>query len=176
MAGEVSYASKPWLKSYDKGIPEKIQYEEICMPDILDRSAAKFPDRMALNFQGYIVNYKQLKDMVDRFAAWLAGVGVKKGDAVAIILPNMIPCVVAYYAIHRLGGIVVLNNPTYSDRELEHQLNDSGSKVMVTIDLLANRMIDLRPKTKVKQIVVTSIGDCCSRLSGRKRGFCRQLL
>jgi long-chain acyl-CoA synthetase len=159
MAGEVSYASKPWLKSYDKGVPEKIQYEEICMPDILDRSAAKFPDRMALNFQGYIMNYKQLKDMVDRFAAWLAGVGVKKGDAVAIILPNMIPCVVAYYAIHRLGGIVVLNNPTYSDRELEHQLNDSGSKVMVTIDLLANRMIDLRPKTKVKQIVVTSIGD-----------------
>ncbi len=159
MAGEVSYASKPWLKSYDKGVPEKIQYEEICMPDILDRSAAKFPDRMALNFQGYIMTYKALKDMVDRFATCLAGMGIKKGDAVAIILPNMIPCVVAYYAIHRLGAIVVLNNPTYSDRELEHQLNDSGSKVMITIDLLANRMIDLRPKTKVKQIIITSIGD-----------------
>jgi long-chain acyl-CoA synthetase len=159
MAGDVSYASKPWLKSYDKGVPEKIQYEEICMPDILDRSATKNSDRMALNFQGYIMSYKALKDMVDRFASWLAGMGIKKGDAVAIILPNMIPCVVAYYAIHRLGGIVVLNNPTYSDRELEHQLNDSGSKIMITIDLLANRMIDLRPKTKVKQIIVTSIGD-----------------
>ncbi|PKN05984.1 MAG: long-chain fatty acid--CoA ligase, partial [Deltaproteobacteria bacterium HGW-Deltaproteobacteria-7] len=142
MAGEVSYASKPWLKSYDKGVPEKIQYEEICMPDILDRSAAKYPDRMALNFQGYTMNYKALKDMVDRFATYLAGIGIKKGDAVAIILPNMIPCVVAYYATHRLGAIVVLNNPTYSDRELEHQLNDSGSKVLITIDLLANRMID----------------------------------
>jgi len=95
MAGEVSYASKPWLKSYDKGVPEKIQYEQICMPDILDRSAAQNPDRMALNFQGYTMNYKQLKEMVDRFAAWLAGAGIKKGDAVAIILPNMIPTVVA---------------------------------------------------------------------------------
>jgi long-chain acyl-CoA synthetase len=158
MAGEV-YASKPWLKSYDKGIPEKIQYEEICMPDILDRSAAKYPDRMALNFQGYTMTYKELKDMVDRFATYLAGAGIKKGDAVAIILPNVIPCVVAYYAIHRLGAIVVLNNPLYSDRELEHQLNDSGSKLIVTVDLLANRMIDLRPKTQVKQIILTSIGD-----------------
>jgi len=141
MAGEVSYASKPWLKSYDKGVPEKIQYEEICMPDILDRSAAQNPDRMALNFQGYTMTYKELKDMVDRFAAYLAGVGVKKGDAVAIILPNMIPTVVAYYAIQKLGGIVVLNNPTYSDRELEHQLNDSGAKIMIIIDLLANRIM-----------------------------------
>ncbi|KAF0159993.1 MAG: long-chain acyl-CoA synthetase [Syntrophaceae bacterium] len=159
MAGEVSYASKPWLKSYDKGVPEKIKYEEICMPDILDRSAAKFPDRMALNFQGYTMTYKSLKDMVDRFATCLAGMGVKKGDAVAIILPNMIPCVVAYYATLRLGAVVVLNNPTYSDRELEHQLKDSGSKILITIDLLGNRMIDLRPKTKVKQIIYTSIGD-----------------
>ncbi|MBP1711639.1 MAG: long-chain-fatty-acid--CoA ligase, partial [Deltaproteobacteria bacterium] len=158
MAGEV-YASKPWLKSYDKGVPEKIQYEEICMPDILDRSAAKYPDRMALNFQGFTLNYKELKDMVDRFATYLAGAGIKKGDAVAIILPNVIPCVAAYYAIHRLGAIVVLNNPLYSDRELEHQLNDSGSKIIITVDLLANRMIDLRPKTQVKQIILTSIGD-----------------
>ena len=159
MAGEVSYASKPWLKSYDKGVPEKIQYEEICMPDILDRSAAKYPDRMALNFQGYIMSYKALKEMVDRFATYMSGIGIKKGDSVAIILPNMIPCVVAYYAAHRLGAIVVLNNPTYSDRELEHQLNDSNSKILITIDLLGNRMIDLRPKTKVQQIIITSIGD-----------------
>ncbi len=159
MAGEVTYASKPWLKSYDKGVPEKIPYEDICMPDILERSAARYPDRMALNFQGYILNYKGLKDMVDRFASWLAAKGIKKGDAVAIILPNMIQCVVAYYATLKLGGIVVMNNPTYSDRELEHQLNDSGSKIMITVDLLANRMIDLRPKTKVKEIVISSIGD-----------------
>ncbi len=159
MAEELTYASKPWLKSYDKGVPEKIKYEEICMPDILERSAARVPDTMALNFQGYNLSYKGLKDMVDRFAACLTDYGIKKGDSVAIILPNMIPCVVAYYAVLKIGAIVVLNNPTYSDRELEHQLNDSNSKVLITIDLLANRMIDLRPKTKVKQIIYTSLGD-----------------
>jgi len=159
MAGEVSYASKPWLKSYDKGVSAKINYEEICMPDILERSAAKNANSMALNFQGFTVSYKTLKEMVDRFATCLTDFGIKKGDSVAIILPNMIPCVVAYYATLKLGAIVVLNNPTYTDRELEHQLKDSGSKILITIDLLANRMIDLRPKTVVKQIIYTTLGD-----------------
>ena len=159
MAGELSYASKPWLKSYDKGVPEKINYEEICMPAILERSAAKNANRMALNFQGYNVSYTELKEMVDRFATCLTDFGIKKGDSVAILLPNMIPCVVAYYAILKLGAIVVLNNPTYTDRELEHQFKDSGSKILITLDLLGNRMIDLRPKTSVKQIIYTTLGD-----------------
>lgn len=159
MAGEIDYLSKPWLKSYEQGVPEKIQYEEICMPDILDRSAAKYPDRPALIFQGFQLSYRGLKDMVDRFATCLAEFGVRQGDAVAIVLPNTIPCVAAYFAILKLGAITVMNNPLYSDRELEHQFNDSGSKVIVTLDLLANRMINLRPKTRAKQIVYTSIGD-----------------
>ena len=159
MAEESIYLKKPWLKSYEKGVPERISYEEICMPDILDRTAKQFPDKPALIFQGYTMTYRQLKDMVDRFATCLTDFGVKQGDAVAILLPNLIPCVVAYFAILRLGAITVMNNPLYSDRELEHQFNDSVSKVLVTLDLLGNRMIDLRPKTKIKQIVYTSIGD-----------------
>ncbi len=159
MAGETNYASKPWLKSYEKGVPEKINYEEICMPDIMERTAAKLPTNNALIFMGYKVNFAQLKDMVDRFATCLTDFGVKKGDAVSLLLPNVIPCVVAYYAILRIGAINVMNNPLYSDRELEHQFNDSESKVLITLDLLGNRMIDLRPKTKIKQIVITSIGD-----------------
>jgi long-chain acyl-CoA synthetase len=67
--------------------------------------------------------------------------------------------VAAYYAIMRVGAIAVMNNPLYSDRELEHQFNDSGSRVLITVDLLGNRMIDLRPKTGIEQIVITSIGD-----------------
>ena len=153
------YFKKPWLKSYEPGVPAAIDYEEIAMPDILDRTAAKWPDKAALIFQGYSVTYRQMKDMVDRFAACLTDFGVKQGEAVAILLPNMIPQVIAYYATLRIGAVTVLNNPLYSDRELEHQFNDSGSKVLVTLDLLGNRMIDLRPRTKVKQIVYTSIGD-----------------
>jgi long-chain acyl-CoA synthetase len=159
MAGEMKYSDKPWLKSYEKGVPETIQYEEICMPDILERAAKKFPGNTALVFQGYQLNYTQFKDMVDRFATCLTDFGIKQGDAVAIHLPNVIPCVVAYFAILKVGAITVMNNPLYTDRELEHQFNDSGSKVLITLDLLGNRMIDLRSKTKIKQIVYTSIGD-----------------
>lgn len=159
MAQEGVYSAKPWLKSYDRGVPEHIDYEEICMPDILERTACRFPERMALNFQGYALTYAKLKEMVDRFAACLADFGIGKGDSVAIILPNMIPCVAAYFAIQKLGAIVVMNNPLYSDRELEHQFNDSGSKALIAIDLITNRMIDLRPRTKIRHIIYTSIGD-----------------
>jgi long-chain acyl-CoA synthetase len=156
---EIIYQDKPWLAHYEKGVPEKIDYEKACLPEFLERSANTFPDKMALLFQGYAVSYRELNHMVNRFAGALSGFGVKQGDSVAILLPNVIPCVVAYYAILKIGGIAVMNNPLYSDRELEHQFNDSGSKLLITLDLLANRMIDLRPKTKIKQIIYTSIGD-----------------
>ncbi|MCJ8502825.1 long-chain-fatty-acid--CoA ligase [Desulfatitalea alkaliphila] len=159
MTQAVRYEDKPWLKHYQKGVPEFVDFEDKCLPDFLDRSVSRFPDKTALIFEGYKINYTELKDMVDRFATCLHRFGVRKGDAVAILLPNMIPCVAAFYAIHRIGAIAVMNNPLYSDRELEHQFNDSGSKVLITIDLLAARMVALRPKTKIKQIVYTSIGD-----------------
>jgi long-chain acyl-CoA synthetase len=156
---ETKYQEKLWLKSYEKGVPEFIKYEEICLPDILDRMAKQLADKPALLFQGTTVSFGQLGEMVDRFAACLADFGVKKGDAVALLLPNGIPCVVAYYAILKIGAITVMNNPLYSDPELEHQFNDSGAKVLITLDVLAKRMIALRPKTKIKQIVHTCIGD-----------------
>jgi len=156
---ESPYLKKPWLKHYEKGVPEFVRYEEICLPDILERTVRDFPDRTALIFEGYKLSFRQMKDMVDRFAGCLVSFGVKQGDAVAIILPNMIQCVVAYYAVMKVGAVAVMNNPLYSDRELEYQFNDSGAKVLIAIDLLGNRMIDLRPKTKIRQIVMTSIGD-----------------
>lgn len=159
MTKEIRYQDKPWLASYEKGTPEKIEYEEKCLPEYLERTVSEFPDKMALLFQGYKITYRELNDMVNRFATCLNDFGIKKGDSVAILLPNLIPCVVCYYAILKIGAIAVMNNPLYSDRELEHQFNDSNSKMLITLDLLGNRMIDLRPKTKIKQIIYTSIGD-----------------
>ena len=156
---ETRYMDKPWLKSYEPGVPEFVKYEEVCMPDFLERTAQEFPDKPALIFQGTTVTFGELKEMVDRFAACLADFGVKPKEAVAILLPNIIPCVVAYYAILKIGAITVMNNPLYSDPELEHQFNDSGAKVLITLDVLGNRMIDLRPRTKIRQIVTTCIGD-----------------
>jgi long-chain acyl-CoA synthetase len=136
-----------------------MDFKEIFMTEYLRRSVQNFPDKAALIFQGYVATYKELQDMVDRFAACLKSFGIQKGDSVAILLPNTIQCVVSYYATIKLGGIVVMNNPLYADPELEHQFNDSGAKVLITLDLMANRMIDLRPKTNITQIVYTSLAD-----------------
>lgn len=159
MTAQIRYGDKPWLKSYEEGVPEKADFENICLPDILERSVSEFPDRMALSFQGYSITYRQLKDMVDRMATALADMGIGQGDRVAILLPNLIPCVAVYFAILKIGGVAVMNNPLYSDRELDHQFNDSESKILITLDLLGNRMIDLRPKTSIREIIITSIGD-----------------
>lgn len=150
---------EPWLNHYDPGVPKDVDFEKATMMDYLDRWAMKRPDEEALVFQGYKMSFNDFKENVDRLATALSHFGVKKGDRVAILLPNTIPCVIGYFAIHRIGGIVVMNNPLYSDRELEYQFNDSGAKVLITLDLLCKRMIDLRPKTDIQQIIYTSIGD-----------------
>ncbi len=155
----VTYSDKPWVQHYEKGVPDTIQFEDACLPTFLERSAINFQDHTALIFQGFKVSYRELNDMVNRFSSCLKSFGIQQGDSVAILLPNCIPCVVGYYAIMKIGAIAVMNNPLYSDRELLHQFNDSGSRLLLTIDLLGNRMIDLRPRTGIEHIVYTSIGD-----------------
>ncbi|MGD8268516.1 MAG: long-chain fatty acid--CoA ligase [Desulfobacterales bacterium] len=159
MSPSSTYDDKPWLTSYEDGVPAAVDYEDLCLPAFLERSAAEFPETMALLFQGYQVNFRELHEMVNRCAAGLHAMGIRKGDSVAILLPNVIPCVVAYYAILKIGARVVMNNPLYSDRELEHQFNDSGAVLLITLDLLVKRMVALRPQTKIQNIIYTSIGD-----------------
>jgi long-chain acyl-CoA synthetase len=149
----------PWLSHYEPGVPATLDYDETCLPAFLEQTAARYPERMALVFQGYKVTFRQLNEMVDRFAAGLHAFGIGRGDSVAILLPNTIPCVAAYFGILKLGAVAVMNNPLYSDRELEHQFNDSGAKLLITLDLLANRMVALRAKTGIKEIIYTTLGD-----------------
>ena len=146
----MDYSRKPWLNSYEKRVPDEISFDQKLLPDFLEMNAKRFPEQNALFFEGFRVTYKELLSMVQKFSAHLQSLGIKKGDSVAILLPNLISCVVSYYSIIKIGGIAILNNPLYSDRELEHQFNDSGAKILITIDLLANRMIDLRPRTRIK--------------------------
>ena len=148
-----------WHKSYVSGVPKSVVFEEITMPEVLTRTAEKFPKRTALLFLGKEISYASLERLVNRFANALIKLGVKRGDKVALLLPNIPQIVIAYYGIWRMGAIPIPNNPLYTDRELEHQLNDSGSTVLVTLDLLAPRMLALRPKTKVKQIITCHIND-----------------
>ncbi len=159
MSEQSIYSKKIWQKSYETGIKGNLEFQDILLPAYLEESVKNFPDHPALIFQGYTITFTEFNEMVAKFAAALKGFGIKKGDSVAILLPNVIPCAVAYYATLKIGGIVVLNNPLYSDRELEHQFTDSNSIFLITLDLLANRMVKLREKTKIQTIVYTSIGD-----------------
>ncbi|HOP64221.1 MAG TPA: long-chain fatty acid--CoA ligase [Spirochaetota bacterium] len=159
MSTDVTYKDRPWIKHYAPGVPANLQYKEICIPQMLKDTVQIYPDKTALVCQDFHVAYKELDVMVDRFAAVLSGFGIKKGDKVAVLLPNCIQIVVAYYAILSLGAVAVMNNPLYSDRELEHQFNDSGSKLLIVLDVLCERMIALREKTGIKQIIYTSMSD-----------------
>lgn len=159
LSNQSEYSKKIWIKSYEQGVKTSVEYKDILVSQYLEESAKNFPDNPALIFQGFTLSFRELNEMVARFSAALKGFGIKKGDSVAILLPNVIPCVVAYYATLKIGAIVVLNNPLYSDRELEHQFTDSNSTFLITLDLLAKRMVSLREKTNIKTIVYASIGD-----------------
>ena len=148
-----------WHKSYTPGVPKSVSYEDITMPEILSRTAKKFPNRIALLFMGKKIKYRELDRLAHQFANALINMGVKKGDRVSLLLPNIPQIVIAYYGVWRAGAVPVPNNPLYTDRELAHQFNDSGSTVLVTLDILAPRMLKLRPKTKIKQIISCHIND-----------------
>lgn len=150
---------KPWYKSYAKGIPRQVEYERTPMPLALARTARELPDKTALVFIDSKISYRQLDDMANRFANALIDRGVKPGDKVAMLMPNMPQLVAAVYGAWRAGAVVVMNNPLYTDVELEYQFNNSESTFLVAIDLICPRMIALRPKTKIKNLVVAHIRD-----------------
>ena len=118
MAAEIKYENKPWLAHYERSVPATIEYEQITLPEYLENSAHRHPDRTALICEGFKISYRQLNAMTDRLGACLRALDVSRGDRVAILLPNVIPCVVSYYAILKLGAIAVMCNPQHTDREL----------------------------------------------------------
>jgi long-chain acyl-CoA synthetase len=156
---KVDAGKYPWLKHYAKGVPHTVTYEDVTLPDAFRRTVKQFPNNPALTYMGKVITYKELGELVDRFATALAELGVKKGTKVATLLPNIPQMVIAYYGAMTLGATLVLNNPLYTDNELQHQLNDSGSQYLVSLDLLTPRMINLRPKTKIKTIIYCHIND-----------------
>jgi len=148
-----------WHKAYAPQVPPSVDYEEITLPAALERTAGNFPDTTALIMMGKRITYKELDDLVNCFATALADLGIQKGDKVALLLPNMPQVVVAAYAVFRLGAAVVMNNPLYTESELEYQLNDSDSKMAICLDLLVPRIQKLKEKTGIETIIACHIKD-----------------
>lgn len=146
-----------WHKSYPPGIRTSIDYKKITCSGALTRSAEEFPDNVALDFMGKKFTFREFDGLVNRFARALRDLGVKEGDRVALILPNIPQTFFANLAIMRIGAVAVQNNPLYSERELEHQFNNSESKIAITLTLLLPRILTVMPKTDVKKVIVCHI-------------------
>ncbi len=131
-----SISSRPWLQHYPDGVPATINYREAPLYSILEDAAAAHSDLPALRFYATRLNYGQLWAQAQRFAGALAELGVKKGDRVALMMPNCPQYVIAYYGTLRAGAVVAQINPLYTPRELEHLLRDSGAETIVVADVL----------------------------------------
>lgn len=137
-----------------------MDFEEKTPLDYFDQSVAEWGDRPALTLKGKTLSYVELKDQVDRLATALAALGVTKDSRVALWMPNLPPMVIGFFATLRLGAQVVNTNPLYVEREIEHQFNDAGVKVVVTLDFLWDgRLKGILERTGVEHVVVTSIPD-----------------
>ncbi len=148
---------RPWLKQYDKGVPFTIEYPPVTLFYILEDAARKHPETPCTIFKGAKITYKEMNEITDRLAAGLVDLGVKKGDRVGIFMPNTPQFVMAYFAILKVGAVVVATNPLYSAREIEHQLNDSGVEVMLVMSNFYNLVKQVQPKTKLRTVVVTNL-------------------
>ena len=148
---------KIWLKHYEEGVPHEIHIPETTFYDVLVKNAQELGDKPALSFYGKELNYAQLLASVDRFAAALHHLGVKKGTRVAIMLPNIPQYLIVHYAILKLGGIVSPTNPLYVEREIKHMMNDSEAEIIIALDILVKRIKNVWDETELKKIIVTEI-------------------
>jgi len=146
--------NRPWVSQYDAGVPQAIDYPDTTMERLLVSYATKQPDVAAIVYKGATMTYSRLNGLVDRTALALQRLGVARGDRVAVHLPNCPQFVIGYYGILRAGAIAVPCNPVYVARELEHQIGDSGSRVVLTLSSLYGTIREIRAKAGIEQVIV----------------------
>jgi len=160
-------AEKPWYKSYPAGVPHEIGPLEFpSLGALFEKACATFATRKAWTLMGKSLTYAQTLELSTRVGAWLQAKGLKKGDRVAIMMPNVLQYPVVLLGVLRAGFTVVNVNPLYTPRELEHQLKDSGAKAIFIIENFANTFEKVAAKVPVEHVVVTSMGDLLGGLKG----------
>ncbi|PDW02647.1 long-chain-fatty-acid--CoA ligase [Candidatus Viridilinea mediisalina] len=161
---------KPWLSSYEEGVPATQTYPEITLSDLFQQTTRTYPDKTATNFVlkyllggrftvGGRLSYQQLNELVERMATALYQLGVRKGDRVAMMLPNSPHYVITFFAAMRIGAVVVNINPTYTARELQQQVADAGAETMVLLNIFWPRLREVQRETPVKRTVVAYVFD-----------------
>nr|WP_205905445.1 long-chain fatty acid--CoA ligase [Collimonas pratensis] len=154
------YVDKFWLKSYPEGVATEIDYTQYqSLVQLLEEAFQKYATRNAYACMGKYLTYDEVDQLSRKVGAWLQAKGLQKGARVAIMMPNVLQYPVAIAAILRAGYIVVNVNPLYTPRELEHQLNDSGAEAIFILENFATTLQQVVARTKIKHIVVASMGD-----------------
>ncbi|SLL35910.1 acyl-CoA synthetase (AMP-forming)/AMP-acid ligase II [Mycobacteroides abscessus subsp. abscessus] len=150
---------KRWLKLYPDQIAKNVYYRADTLPQLLENAAKEYSKHKAIHFMGKEITFQTLYKKTLKLASYLQSLGIEKGDRVAVMLPNIPQTVISFYAILQTGGIVVPVNPLYQEREIEFIMKDSGAKVIITLDLLYNRVEKVKEQTDLEHIIVTSIKD-----------------
>ncbi|GAF13424.1 long-chain-fatty-acid-CoA ligase [Bacillus sp. JCM 19045] len=150
---------KRWTEHYPKEVKPSLEYDNVPLQHFFKESAKKYPEHEAVHFLGKSMTYEQLYDQSLRFANQLVKLGLKKGDRVAIMLPNTPQSIISYYGVLMAGGIVVQTNPLYVERELQHQLIDSQAKLILCLDSVLPRVQKVMDQTPLELIIVTGIAD-----------------
>lgn len=145
---------------WPEGWPKALDYPERPVHAFLEYTAERVPNRIAMHFGGMVLTYAEFKTLVDRFATALADLGLKKGERMAIHLPNCPQFAIAYYALLKIGGVFTPLSPLLSPYEAKHQLSDAGAKTLLSLDLLYPGIQGIIGETDVERVISTSIGDC----------------
>lgn len=153
------YSKKPWLKFYDKGVKPTLEYPRTSYAQYTREAFEKLPDRVALYYMGNNIKYRDLDILSNRFAHFLLESGCNAGDVVGVHVPNIPACYISSVGIQKAGCVYTGVSALLTPEELEHQLNDSGARVIVTLDLLFGTVSKVVGKTDVETIIVTSIAD-----------------
>jgi len=152
-------ATRPWVKFYEPGVPAQLDIPAHPLTWLLDQAVARFPRQTALIYYGTRISYAQLSTLANRFAIALQRLGVRKGDRVAVSLPNVPQYPIAFYGALKAGAVVVPTNPLYTEREMQHQLADSGARVLVMLDMFYPTVRAVRKQTNVEQIIIANPAD-----------------
>ena len=165
--------NRPWLAHYPQGVPAQIDVEEFpSVVSVLENAIEKFRDRPAFRNFGKTLTYGDIDRLSAQFAAYLLGeLKLKKGDRVAIMMPNCLQYPIATFGVLRAGLTVVNTNPMYTPRELKHQLEDSGAKVVFVLDNFGKTVQEVVAGTQVQQVVTTGLGDMVGGLKGPIMNF-----
>ncbi|MGE8549234.1 AMP-binding protein [Alcaligenes sp. WGS1538] len=160
---------KIWLRHYPPAVPESIEDQARQYPSLLsvfERSCAEFAERTAYISMGRRMSYRELEQHALALAGWLQREGVRKGDRVALMMPNLLQYPISLYGVLRCGATVVNTNPLYTARELRHQLQDSGAQTIIIAENFAHVLQEVLHDTPVKRIIVTGVGDRLGTLKG----------